>query len=267
MNEDPFTLQGTQRTYSGGGRPDGETYTSKEFELKSGLVIAEIEHHGRGEFQLRFVPTEGLSEGKAIGGGMAAGAATGAVIGSVLPVAGTVLGGVIGGAAGLLAGGAFGPRIWTPVDEEGELQTWAIMRVSGTENDDDSLPPGKYHIEVESEAKWRCQFVQPALAQGTGSLLGDWDDLDNEGLFEPTLSITGPFKPVRRPLLVCIEHLGGGLFDAEAFSVDGTHYCALYQQEGQFYIEDHETNIIPGKEYVFYIYADGQWRMSFKEGY
>lgn len=63
MAEYPFTLKGAQRNYNGNGRRDGETYKSPEFELKPGLVIAEIEHHGKGEFQIRFVPTEGWSEG------------------------------------------------------------------------------------------------------------------------------------------------------------------------------------------------------------
>ena len=145
MAEYPFTLQGAQRSYNGAGRQDGETQKSQEFELTSGIVIVEIEHQGRGEFQLRFVSTEGLSEGEAaaasISGGMVAGAASGAVIGSVVPVAGTILGGLIGGAAGWLAGdaidGAIGPRIWTPVDYKSELQTWAITRVSGKEGDED----------------------------------------------------------------------------------------------------------------------------------
>ena len=174
MAEYPFTLQGAQRSYDGAGRRDGETYKSPEFELKSGIVIAEIEHHGRGEFQLRFIPAEGFSEGEAtaasIGGGLVAGAASGAVIGSVIPVAGTIFGGLIGGAAGWLAGDAIdraiGPRIWTPVDHEGEFQTWAVARVSDKEGDEDCLLPGKYRMEVKSESRWGCRFIQPALGQG-----------------------------------------------------------------------------------------------------
>ncbi len=277
MVDYPFDLQGNKIRSAGLGSADGEVYKSGEFTLKPGIVIAEIEHHGRDEFQLRFVPTEGFSENEAaaasIGGAMAAGAAAGAAIGSIVPVAGTIVGGLIGGAAGWLTSdaidGAVAPRIWTPVDYKGELQTLAVTRVSGKEkqDDDDCLLSGKYRIEVKSKAKWSCQFIQPALGQGTDSLLDDEDDEDNEDLMEPGLLIAGPYKPVRRPLLACIQHNGGGVFDAEAFSVDGTHYCALYQREGQFYIEDHMTDIIPGKEYIFYISADGDWGLSFKEGY
>ena len=275
MAEYPFTLKGTQRNYHASGTRDGEAYKSSEFELKPGLVIAEIEHHGKGECQLRFVPTEGWSEGEAtaasIGGAMAAGAATGAAIGSIVPVAGTLLGGLIGGAAGWFAGDAIGdaiaPRIWTPVDCEGEIsQAWAIARVSANEDDEDCLLPGKYRLEVKSKSKWGCRFIQPSLGQGTESLLGE-DDEDEDELIEPMLLLAGPFKPVRRPLIASVQHNGGGMFDAEAFSVDGTHYCALYQREGQFYVDDHMTDVIPGKEYILYVGADGEWGMRFREGY
>ena len=275
MAEYPFTLKGTQWNRSANGRSDGEPYKSSEFELKPGLVIAEIKHHGKGQCQVSFVPTEGWSKGEAtaasIGGGMAAGAAMGAAIGSIVPVAGTLLGGLIGGAAGWFAADtiedAIAPRIWTPVDYEGEIsQAWAIVRVSANEDDKDCLPPGKYRLEVKSKSKWGCRFIQPSLGQGTESL-PDEDDEDEDELMEPALWIIGPFKPVRRPLIASVQHNGGGRFDAEAFSVDGTHYCALYQQEGQFYVEDYMTDIIPGKEYMLYIDAEGQWEMSFREGY
>ena len=84
---------------------------------------------------------------------------------------------------------------------------------------------------------------------------------------ESGLFIAGPYKPVRRPLLARIQHKGGGEFDAEAFSVDGTHHCEIYLREGQFYVEDHMSDIIPGKEYVLYISADGEWDLGFREGY
>ena len=97
--------------------------------------------------------------------------------------------------------------------------------------------------------------------------MDDEGDEDNEELMEAGLFIAGPYKSVRRPLLACIQHNGGGEFDAEAFSVDGTHYCGIYQCEGQSYLEDHVTDIIPGKEYILYISADGEWGLSFTEGY
>ena len=276
MSEYPFNLQGEKWASSRNGSTGGETYKGKEFELKPGLVIAEIKHHGSTEFRLRFVPTEGLSEGQAtaasLGGSLAAGAATGAAIGSVVPVAGTILGGIVGGAAGWLAGGAIdgaiAPRIWTPVEYEGEVDTLAIARINGNKNAEDSLLPGNYRLEVTSQSRWSCRFIQPNLGQGTESLLGEEaDENEDTELMEPTLLMVGPFKPVRRPLLASIQHNGGGPFVAEAFSVDGTHYCELYRREGQFYIDDHMTDIIPGKEYILYIAAEGKWDLIFREGY
>ena len=52
MAEYPFTLQGAKRRYNEAGRRDGETYKSPEFVLTSGIVIAEIEHAGEGDFQI-----------------------------------------------------------------------------------------------------------------------------------------------------------------------------------------------------------------------
>ena len=295
----PFTLRGPQENYGGTGRRDGETYKSPEFELKQGILIAEIEHAGQGDFKLEFVPAEGFSRGEAtaasLGGSFAAGAATGAVIGSVVPVAGTILGGLIGGAAGWLAGeaigDAIGPTIWTAIEHEGEITICRLMQVK--ENEEGCLNPGKYRLEVKSQSRWSCRFIQPALNQSAGLLTDDGDagseddDIDlyfisfltedewkeisendaSEQLAPPGVFVMGPYRSGRRPLLAQIEHNGRETFNLEAFSVDGTHYSSVFQQEGQFYIEDHQTDIRPGKEYMLYVYADGPWTVHFTEGY
>lgn len=299
MAEFPFTLQGTQRTYNGNGRRNGETYESPEFELKPGLVIAEMEHHGSGEFRLEFVPTEGLSKRQAtaasLGGSFAAGAATGAAIGSVVPVAGTILGGLIGGAAGWLAGEAIddavAPIIWTAIEHKGEIGICRLMQVN--EDTEGCLNPGKYRLEVKSKSRWTCRFIQPNLGQSTGPFTDDedgntddestefyfipflseeeWDEHPanraTDGLAPPGIFIIGPYKSGRRPLLAQIQHDGGDTFNVEAFSIDGTHYCEVFRQDGQFYVEDHPTEVRPGKEYVLYVYADGAWMLDFTEGY
>ena len=271
MAEYPFTLLGAQRSYSGSGRRDGETYKSPDFELEPGLVIAEIEHHGRGKFQLRFVPTEGFSEGEAtaasMGGALAAGAATGAAIGSIVPVAGTILGGLIGGAAGWLASGAIddaiAPTIWTPVDDKGQCNIIDVIRVR--EDDEDALPPGKYRLEVKSQSKWSCHFIQPALGQSSDPLVDEEDDLNQDGINAGSY-IVGPYKSGTRPLLVNVRHSGGGEFFFTAYASDGTHQYT-FAEEGQFIAEDHQTEIRPGKEYMLVIVADGEWFLSFTEGY
>ena len=59
------------------------------------------------------------------------------------------------------------------------------------------------------------------------------------------------------------------MFLIAALAVDGTHQCMVYHHEdgGQFAVEDHQTEILPGKEYLLYVVADGDWTMSLKEGY
>ncbi len=90
MSEYPFNLQGKQERVSGSGRKDGEITKSREFKLTQGVVIAEIEHHGDGDFKLAFKPTEGFGEGGvaavSIGGSFVTGAAAGATTGSIIPI-------------------------------------------------------------------------------------------------------------------------------------------------------------------------------------
>lgn len=297
----PFTMRGPQQSFRGAGQRSGETYRSPEFELQQGVLIAEIDHDGQGEFKLEFVPAEGFSRGEAtaasLGGSFAAGAATGAVIGSVVPVAGTILGGLIGGAAGWLAGETIGdamaPTIWTAIEHEGEITICRFMQVN--EKEEGCLNPGKYRLEVNSKSPWTCRFIQPDLNQSVGLFTDDddgeasseddsvevyvtpfltedeWNEFTanrvNEELAPPGIFVMGPYKSGRRPILAQIKHEGRETFNLEAFSVDGTHYSTILEQEGQFLIEDHQTEIRPGKEYILYVYADGAWDLSFTEGY
>ncbi len=270
MADYPFTLKGQQRSFR--GRGSGETYKSGEFTLHQGIVVAEITHHGSGDFKLRFLPTEGFSEGEttaaSIGGGAAAGFATGAVVGSVIPVAGTLVGGLLGAAAGWLAGdtigNALGPHIWTPVETTGRFSTVSVVQVA--EDAEDKLPPGKYRLEVESKSGWECRFIQPALGQADMSLLSDDDEGEDEA-YDSGLYIVGPFQPTRRPTLASIRHFGGGEFYAAAFSLDGTHQCDIHEEQGQLYKDQLQTEIRPGKEYMLLIGADSKWNITFGEGY
>lgn len=256
MSEYPFNLQGRQESFKGTGRKDDEVEVSQEFIIEQGVVIAEIEHHGYGEFKLRFVPAEGFSEGE----GAAAGAVAGAALGSIVPVAGTMLGGLIGAAAGWLAGDA----IWTPIDDRGRINTFCIGQVK--EGEENALAPGKYRIEVTSKDKWTCRFIQPDLGQSIGPFLDEENDIGQDSI-DAGLYVYGPLESGSKPVLANIRHSGRGEFYILAYSVDGTHLCDVFQDEGQFQIEDHQTEIKPGKEYVLYILADGAWNLNFTEGY
>ncbi len=268
MSDYPFNLLGHQILKSGSGRKDGEAVKSLKFTLTQGIVIAEIRHHGHGDFKLKFVPAEGLSEGQATAASLGGAVAAGAAIGSVVPVAGTILGGLLGAGAGWLAGsaikGAIGPTIWTPVEHKGEIDTCNIVRVK--EDEKDCLPPGKYRLEVESKAKWTCRFIQPNLGQSFGPLVADDGETHDDDM-HAGLYIIGPLTSGTRPLIANIRHKGGGGFYVAAYSVDGTHQCILYEQEGQFHVEDVRTELKPGKEYMLYTIADGNWNLRFTEGY
>ena len=268
MSDYLFDLNGNKLQFSGSGTYDDEIYKSPEFELNPGLVIAEVDHHGFGKFSLEFVPADGISRGQAtaasLGGTLATGAATGAVIGSVVPVAGTILGGLVGGAAGWLAGGAIkgaiAPTVWTPVDGEGKYSLFDVSRVR--ESSEGALSPGKYRLEVKSQSEWSCRFIQLALGQSSEPLTYDDDD-DNV----PAGSyIVGPYKSGTRPLLASIRHSGGGKFFITAYALDGTHEYT-FADEGQFIVEEQQTEIRPGKEYILVIVADGEWFLAFTEGY
>ena len=271
MSEYPFNLRGTQEKWRGSGRKDDGIEKSNPFQLSQGIAIAKIEHHGYDDFKLNFVPTEGISDGEAtaagvatsLASGAATGLATGATIGSIIPIAGTIVGGVLGGVVGYFVGSktikAITPTIWTAAEYKGKFNTWAITQVK--EDGENSLSPGKYCLEVKSEDRWTCDFIQPTLGQSYGT----FDDNETDG--DDGLYVWGPFMSGSRPLLATIHHQGGGVFFVAAYSVDGTHQCLVFQEEGQFHIEDHPTEIKPGKEYMLYILADGAWNLNFTEGY
>ena len=250
MNEYPFNLRGKQERFSGLGRKDGKTTKSREFELSQGIIIAKIEHHGYSDFDLKFVPTDDSTATT----GVAAGATAGAVIGSFIPVLGTIIGGVVG--AGI--GGAIGDSIagWKPGGYTGQFSTWAFKQVK--EGGEDCLPPGKYRLEVESKDRWTCDFIQPALGQSFGS----FDDNANNG--DAGIYFWGPRMSGAQLLLATIHHNGIGDFSCAAYSVDGTHHW-MFEEEGQFHIPGHQTQIKPGKEYIISVWADGDWSLNFEE--
>ena len=43
-------------------------------------------------------------------------------------------------------------------------------------------------------------------------------------------------------------------------------HCAIHEEQGQFQTQEIQTEIRPGKEYMFFISAEGEWSMTFSEG-
>ena len=258
MIEYPFNLQGRQESFSDSGHKKSETTKSKEFSLTQGVIIAEIEHHGDGDFKLEFVPAEGFGKGVAI----------------AAEVAGAMLRGPVGYFVGRKLGNTI-TSIWAPVDSKGKLNTCAISQVKkdfptraiaqAKEYKGNFLDPGKYRIEVKSQDRWTCRFIQPDLGQSSLTLKREECDFNADG--DAGVQVLGPLKSGSGPVFARIGHSGRGKFYVAAYSVDGTHQCLVFEEEGQFQIEDHPTEIRPGKEYMLYILADGAWNLNFSEGY
>lgn len=287
MSQYPFNLRGKQEHVHGTGLTnsqiqEGIVQRSREFVLTQGVIIADIAHHGYDDFKLQFIPTEGSSEEEAtaasIGGAFGAsaalgarwprrkrarclaGAASGAALGRIVPGAGTIAGALIGGVVGYFTGNA----IWTPVDCRGTFDASCIRRVN--EDGENALSPGKYYIEVTAKDRWTCNFIQPDLGQPLGPLAVEDGNLDQASI-GAGLHIHGPLESGYRPTLANIYHRGLGEFYAVAYSADGTHQCTVFQETGQFRVEEYQIEIKPGKEYFLYIEADGEWLITFTEGY
>ena len=217
-----------------------------------------IEHHGSGEFELKFDETEEFSEGQATTTGIGRGAITGAFVGGLA-------GAIVGAAAGALARKLFGRESWTTETLTGEFQHFCILRVA--EDNEADLKPGEYRIEVSSSAQWNCEFIQPDVGQAVGKLTDDHEKETEKELEEAGLHIFTSLSASGRPTLAGIEHKGAGEFVARAFSVDGTHACTIHSETGQFYVEEIPTEIRPGKEYILMVGANGPWNINFTEAY
>lgn len=255
-----FSLRGAQERFGGYGRSDGETFRSREFDLNPGIVCVDIRHHGYGDFKLEFVTTAGghiTTTGEAI----------------TDTITGWLIGGVHGERAnarfaGWFSGGEYldvPPTIWTPVDGKGKYDAFGFERVR--DGDDEALPPGEWRLEVQSQSRWSCRFIQPALRQSTETLaeaLSEQRWLSRQ--FPAGNRVMGPFWSGARPLLANIRHSGGGAFSFTTVAIDGTHQY-VYGAEGQFIAEDQQTGILPGKEYLLSVWSNGEWNLAFTEGY
>ena len=225
----PFGLQGTQISFHGDGGMYNATYKSPEFVLHPGLVVVKVEHGGRGECHLQFVPAD-VSWGYLLS---------------------------------VLTAGQAGPIRWVAVDYEHEAPTWAIVRVSGRKDEHRTcMRPGKFAIEVKSTSRWSCHLIQPAMEQSRGSF-------PHRFVIEGGEAVAGTFRTGQRPVSVNIQHSGTGQFGLQFISLDGTHEYALGHQrnEGQFHVEERELELLPGKEYLMCGQGDGTWDVELIESY
>ena len=95
----------------------------------------------------------------------------------------------------------------------------------------------------------------------------DEDEESTNEMYESGVYIFPPMTSGRRPVMATVRHMGADDFFALAFSVDGTHQCEVHSETGQFFAEEIQTGIRPGKEYILLVGADGEWDIEFSEGY
>ena len=272
--------------HASGDDTHAETVHSDEFILEQGVVVLEVRHEGEGGFSLKIVPTEGWSEtgstiataGAGLATSAATSAATGAAIGSILPGLGTLIGMGIGAVAGGIIGVNVGNKVEKFVGEkiddefrfakwnhDGELDDYIVARVCDQDKTSDLLP-GKHKFEVKAAGRWSVDLIQPEIGQASESIVDEiedpFDDFVGEGHYVLPPMITG-----NKPVIAKAQHKGRAGFLVYATSVDGTHEVAIFRREGQFFEEGSSTDLIPGKEYILEIFADGEWNVSCSEGY
>ena len=237
-----FELKGSK--YASGG-PGGDDYRGGEFTLKQGIVVAEVAHCGERPFRLSFAPSEEFQRSRN---------QEHRVIGPFarLPR--------VGRAAEWASNRIVPLGEWQTSETMGPLKTVAVTRVDV--EGDNRITPGEYRLEVESQSEWRCRFIQPELGQSASPLEEVYLESENQ----PS-TVVGPHISGGRPVLASIQHRGVGFFSAMAYSVDGTHHCVIHEGRGQFRVQDLQTAIRPGKEYLILVNSEGGWDFSFSEGY
>lgn len=264
MDDKIRSLKGERHCFDDSGRVGAKIVRTSEFSLRKGVVILEIDTDAD-YFDLKFVrhgATVPARKEIVPGGG---------IIGRVIDFARTVResGSVV---EAVVVGSSMGARVVrdTFLDVVGNRGSWTL-KASGVSiksvgpDGPESMSEGRYRLEVASPSRWQCQITQPDLEQSIGPFIEAFRDQysGSEGSV-----VIGPYDSGSRPILANIRHLGGGGFLIDALSVDGTHRCRLYESsEGQFSVEDHRTEIKPGKEYMLNIIADGNWRLNLREGY
>ena len=117
-----------------------------------------------------------------------------------------------------------------------------------------------YHLEITTHGEWNCTILQPELGQSKGTF-------PYRGGLTGGAIVMGPFRVGTRPVRAEIQHEGNEHFQLQFTSLDGTHQPEMFTAEGQCHVEDHGTELLPGKEYMACAYGNGPWRVELTEGY
>ena len=124
----------------------------------------------------------------------------------------------------------------------------------------DPHPGVSYHIEVSGIGEFECVMFQPELGQAAVQF-----PYSTSGSGGATLA--GPFRVGSRPIMANLRHDGGGNFFVELVALDGTDECEVVNTDGQANVEDYPVEVRPGKEYLLYAGAGGDWELELTEGY
>lgn len=107
---------------------------------------------------------------------------------------------------------------------------------------------------------FEVHLLQPEVGQSEV-----WFPYSIEGIGGAT--IDGPFRVGSRPILANLQHDGADHFFVELVSLDGTDECEVINADGQVHLEQHPVAVKPGKEYLLYAGAGGDWSLDLTEGY
>lgn len=151
---------------------------------------------------------------------------------------------------------------------DGEIDDYIVIRVCDRDKTSD-LWPGEHTLRVNAVGRWSVNLIQPDLGQVSESISDEidkpfkpFDEFVGEGHYVLPPMITG-----NKPVIARAQHKGRAGFSVRATSVDGTHEVTIFDRKGQFFEKGSSTDLIPGKEYILEIFADGEWNVDFSEGY
>ncbi len=140
---------------------------------------------------------------------------------------------------------------------QNRTKAWNIWQVTEGEWRDPH-PHTSYHLEVNAAGAWRCNYYQARLGEPKGEFP---HRIQDEGGW-----MYGPFRTGRRTTTLTIEHDQAGPVTVSFYSLDGADLTVL-EYDGQLHLEDEQTGLLPGKEYVMVVDCQGVFRIELNEGY
>lgn len=248
-------------------RCDGGSSRRSEAELYPGILIAWFDHLGDGEFKADLVKSRIPSRSQVrvlrvvlwTAFAVIAGASVGTTLDYVtsaqyiLQITTGLTTALLTLAGQPLLAKLTEPRAWRLGAGTGTLSNVAVMQV--IKGNKGAMPPGRYRLEVQATGEWSFCFRQPK--PGERFPFGPKDAM---GESEPT--VYGPLVFGSRPTIDRVQN-SAGLFQAEAFSVDGKHRSTVYRRSGSFWQGGIETELNPGIEYMIFVQARGSWLLAF----